>query len=117
MSSSEAFMLGEVVPREVVGEGIVRQLLGYDDTILMARVTFDEGAVGAIHAHMHAQVTYVESGAFDVTIDGVEKRLGPGDGFYVRPHLDHGAICREPGVLIDVFSPVREDFLSGSTYS
>lgn len=109
-ATSQAFMVGEEVPRETVGEGIVRQLLGYNNAILMARVSFAEGAVGEIHAHEHAQVTYVESGQFDVYIDGEEKRLGPGDSFFVKPNLDHGAVCRAPGVLIDVFSPMREDF-------
>ena len=108
---SKAFMLGARTPRESVGEGLVRQLFGYDDSILMAKVDFEAGAVGAVHAHTHAQVSYVVSGEFDVFIDGVETRLGPGDSFYIEPNLDHGAVCRKAGVLIDVFSPVRDDFL------
>ena len=109
---SKAFMMGDRTPRESVGEGIVRQLFGYNDSILMARVEFEAGAVGAVHAHPHTQVTYVVSGEFDVFIDGVETRLGPGDSFFIAPNLDHGAVCRKAGVLIDVFSPVRDDFLS-----
>jgi quercetin dioxygenase-like cupin family protein len=109
---SKAFMMGDRTPRESVGEGIVRQLLGYNDSILMAKVEFEAGAVGAVHAHPHTQVTYVVSGEFDVFIDGVETRLGPGDSFFIAPNLDHGAVCRKAGVLIDVFSPVRDDFLS-----
>lgn len=109
---SKAIMLGEQTPRESVGEGLTRQLFGYDDSILMARVEFEAGAVGEIHAHTHSQVSYVQSGEFDVYIDGVETRLGPGDSFYIKPNLDHGAVCRTAGVLLDVFSPVREDFLS-----
>jgi quercetin dioxygenase-like cupin family protein len=108
---SKAFMLGARTPRESVGEGLVRQLFGYDDSILMAKVDFEAGAVGAVHAHTHAQVSYVVSGEFDVFIDGVETRLGPGDSFYIEPNLDHGAVCRKAGVLIDVFSPIRDDFL------
>lgn len=108
---SEAFMFGDRTPRESVGEGLTRQLCGYDDSILMARVEFEVGAVGEIHAHAHSQASYVESGEFDVYIDGVETRLGPGDSFYIEPNLDHGAVCRKAGVLIDVFSPVRDDFL------
>lgn len=104
-------MFGSSTPKETVGEGLVRQLFGYNDAILMARVEFDLGAVGEIHAHPHSQVTYVESGEFDVHIDGVVKRLGPGDSFYIHPNLNHGAVCRKAGVLLDVFSPVREDFL------
>lgn len=109
---SKAFMMGDRTPRESVGEGIVRQLFGYNDSILMAKVEFEAGAVGAVHAHPHTQVTYVVSGEFDVFIDGVETRLGPGDSFFIAPNLDHGAVCRKAGVLIDVFSPVRDDFLS-----
>jgi len=104
-------MFGDQTPREPIGEGLIRQLFGFDDSILMARVEFAAGAVGEVHAHPHSQATYVESGEFDVYIDGVEKRLGPGDSFYVQPYLDHGAVCRKDGVLLDVFSPVREDFL------
>ena len=108
---SEAFLFGDRTPRESVGEGMTRQLFGYDDAILMARVEFDVGAVGQIHAHPHSQVSYVESGEFDVHIDGITKRLCAGDSFYIRPNVDHGAVCRKAGVLLDVFSPVREDFL------
>ena len=108
---SKAFIFGAETPKESVGEGVTRQLFGYDDSILMARVEFEAGAEGYLHSHIHSQVAYVESGEFDVHIDGVEKRLGPGDSFYIAPNLMHGAVCRKPGVLIDVFSPVRDDFL------
>ena len=109
---SPAFMFGDRTPRESVGDGVTRQLFGFDDAILMARVEFEAEAIGAVHSHVHSQVSYVESGEFDVLIDGVEQRLGPGDSFYIQPNLDHGAVCRKHGVLIDVFSPVREDFLT-----
>ena len=108
---SEPFMFGDRIPRESVGEGLTRQLFGFNESILMARVEFEAGAVGEIHRHEHSQVSYVESGEFDVIIDGVETRLGPGDSFFIQPNLAHGAVCRKAGVLIDVFSPVREDFL------
>ena len=108
---SKAFMFGTRTPIESVGEGVTRQLCGYDDSILMARVEFEVGAVGDLHSHTHSQASYVQSGEFDVHIDGVETRLGPGDSFYIAPNLTHGAVCRKAGVLIDVFSPVRDDFL------
>ncbi|RME94601.1 MAG: cupin domain-containing protein [Alphaproteobacteria bacterium] len=88
-----------------------RQLLGYNDAIMAARVWFDEGAVGALHKHPHSQVAYVESGRFDVTVGGETRTLTAGDSFYVAPDTMHGAVCREAGVLIDIFSPARKDFL------
>jgi quercetin dioxygenase-like cupin family protein len=105
-------MFGDTTPTETAGEGIKRQFCGHDDHIMVVKVEFEVGAVGYVHSHPHSQVSYVESGEFDVIIDGVEKRLGPGDSFYVHPDLDHGAVCRKAGVLLDVFSPVREDFLN-----
>lgn len=108
---SEAFVFGGRTPKEEVGERLTRQLFGYNDSNLMARVELDVGAVGEIHAHPHSQVSYVESGEFDVYIDGVEKRPGPGDSFYIHPNLDQGAVCRKAGELLDVLSPVRQDFL------
>ena len=105
-------MLGTEAPREIVAAGVTRQLLGYDDAILMARVELEAGTVGDIHSHAHSQITYIESGEFDVHVDGVVKRLGPGDSVYIHPNLKHGVVCNKAGVLLDVFSPVREDFLN-----
>ena len=109
--SSEKFMSGNDLEWEVVGEGLKRKIMGYDDKIMLVKVFFEVGAVGQLHEHYHSQVTYVESGSFDVTIDGVTKTLKGGDSFYIPPHALHGAICTEAGVLIDVFSPIREDFM------
>ncbi|MCG8462442.1 MAG: cupin domain-containing protein [Holophagales bacterium] len=110
-SSSELFLVASQVPRKPAGPGMTRQVLGFDPTLMVARVTFEQGAVGATHDHPHAQVTYVESGRFDVTIGGRTRTLTGGDSFYVPPNVSHGAVCTEAGVLLDVFSPAREDFL------
>ena len=110
-TTSPCFLSASELPVQEAGPGMTRQLLGFDPSLMVARVTFEEGAIGQIHQHHHAQVTYVESGSFDVTIGGETRTLGGGDSFYVPPHVDHGAVCTEAGVLLDVFSPAREDFL------
>lgn len=112
---SQKYLFGQELEWEAVAPGVKRQLMGYDDTILMARVVFEKGSVGTVHEHFHAQATYVESGAFEVEIDGEKKVLRAGDGFYIPPHVWHGAVCQEAGVLIDVFSPIREDFFKPET--
>lgn len=112
MSSSKRFIRATEAPEESVGEGIQRQMLGFGPTIMMAKAAFEEGSVGDIHSHEHAQVTYVESGEFEVSIDGKINLLTSGDAFYVPPNAPHGAVCKRAGVLIDVFSPMREDFLA-----
>lgn len=112
---SSAFLLSDKVGREDLGGGIVRQILGYGPDLMLVRVSFEEGSMGEVHSHPHSQASYVESGRFEVFIDGVKRVLGAGDGFYVAPQLDHGAVCLEAGVLIDTFSPVRGDFLGEGT--
>ena len=94
-----------------LGGGISRTLLGYDNHILMAKVWFETGAVGDVHTHPHSQVTYIISGKFEVEIDGRKQVLGEGGSTFIPSMVPHGSVCLEAGVLIDVFSPVREDFL------
>ncbi|WP_445748512.1 cupin domain-containing protein [Polaribacter sp.] len=109
--SSKEFLLADDLEWEAVGEGVKRKIMGYDDKIMLVVVDFDKGGIGYKHEHYHSQVTYVESGSFDFSIGDETKTLKGGDSVYIPPHVIHGAICTEAGRLIDVFSPIREDFM------
>ena len=109
--ASKEFLLTKDIEWETVGEGVKRKIMGYDDKIMLVHVAFDKGGIGPMHQHYHSQVTYVVSGSFYVTIDGKTETLKTGDSFYIPPNVLHGAICTEAGELIDVFSPIREDFM------
>ncbi|GGZ23573.1 cupin [Echinicola pacifica] len=114
---SEKFILTKKVEWEELGGGVSRKFLGYDNQIMMVQVKFEAGAEGTPHAHFHTQATYVAQGKFEFIIDGVKQIVEGGDGVYIEPNLLHGAKCIEAGILIDVFSPVREDFLDGGAVS
>ncbi|MET7027948.1 cupin domain-containing protein [Sediminicola luteus] len=109
--ASKEFLIGDEIAWETVGEGVQRQIMGYDDKIMLVNVKFAKGGIGPMHEHYHSQVTYVVSGKFEMTIGKETRILKGGDSFYIPPHVMHGAICIEDGVLIDVFSPIREDFM------
>lgn len=111
---SNVFMFGKEVPVERLDDKLERQIIGYNDQIMMVKVNFDAGGVGQLHEHYHSQVTYVVDGAFDMTIGEETKRLVGGDSFYIPPHTMHGCVCIEKGTLIDVFSPHREDFVESA---
>lgn len=113
---SGLFMNSPKSEAEDLGGGIHRTLLGYDNKILMAKIWFDEGAIGEVHDHHHSQVSYIASGKFEVEIDGKKQILEQGGCFFVPSMTRHGIVCLEPGVLIDAFSPAREDFLRGEAY-
>lgn len=110
-TKSELFVSGDNIEWETAGEGMRRQILGFDGELMLVRVLFEKGAIGPIHQHHHRQVSYVESGSFMVEIDGEKQLLKTGDSFYIPPHTDHGAVAMEKGSLLDIFSPAREDFL------
>ncbi|WP_282074031.1 cupin domain-containing protein [Polaribacter atrinae] len=110
---SEKYVISKDMEWEVLGGGVSRKFLGYDNQIMMVSVKFEEGALGAPHQHFHTQATYVVSGKFEFEIDGVKQIVEAGDGVYIEPNLLHSAVCLVEGQLIDTFSPVREDFLTG----
>jgi len=108
---TENFIFEKDVQWESPAPGIKRQIMGYDGQIMLVKVVFEEGAEGYMHEHFHSQVTYVAEGEFEFTIGDVKKIVKAGDCCYKEPNIPHGAICLKAGILIDVFSPSRQDFL------
>lgn len=93
------------------GEGVVRRVLAYNDGLMCVENTFEKGAVGAMHSHPHTQITYIVSGVFEFTIDNEKYVVKAGDTLLKENGVLHGCVCREAGVLLDVFNPMREDFV------
>jgi quercetin dioxygenase-like cupin family protein len=111
-AGSPRFVHGAERPWEDLGGGVSRQVLGYDAQLMMVRVRFHAGAVGALHHHPHRQATLVESGRFQVDVGHEARVLQAGDAFFAAPDVEHGVVALEAGVLVDVFTPAREDFLN-----
>ncbi|NTS43825.1 cupin domain-containing protein [Flavisolibacter sp. BT320] len=110
-NAGKPFIEAETLTWDALGNGVERKILGYDNEVMMVLVRFEKGAVGTLHHHVHRQVSYVDSGRFEVEIDGVKKILQKGDCFFVAPNLVHGVVALEAGCLVDVFAPAREDFI------
>jgi hypothetical protein len=56
------------IPWEELGGGLKRKIMAYDDNLMMVKVAFEKGGIGALHSHFHTQMSYVESGKFEITI-------------------------------------------------
>ena len=93
------------------GEGVTRRVLAYTDGLMCVENTFRKGAVGKLHSHPHTQITYVVSGVFSFTIDGETHTVRQGDTLLKTDGVVHGCVCTEAGILLDIFTPMREDFL------
>ena len=105
------FQLEADIAWEPTEPGVKRKIMAYSPDLMVVRVVFEAGAVGKPHRHPHRQACYVESGVFDVTIDGQTQRLSAGDTFFVPADLVHGVTAVEAGQLIDSFTPMRSEFL------
>ena len=108
---SESFLIDAALVWDDLGGGVERQVMGYNQHLMMVKFRFKKGGVGAPHHHIHTLTAMVVSGVFELTINGERRILRAGDGYVVAPDVIHSAVCLEDGILIDAFSPVRQDFL------
>jgi quercetin dioxygenase-like cupin family protein len=103
------------IPVEHIATGITRQMI-WGDRLMVCRLTLAAHVITAVHSHPHEQITLVERGRAEFTIEG-QKRVASAGEFLVFPsNCQHGAtMLDEEVVLIDIFSPPREDFLAAVT--
>lgn len=101
----------ESIPIERIGAGIERQMI-WGDHLMVCRLKIAPRTVTAVHAHPHEQITLVERGTVRFVVEGQERISSPGDVLHFPSHCMHGAtMLDEEVVLIDIFSPVRQEFL------
>ena len=96
---------------EPCGQGIARKIMAYADEMMCVENHFEKGGVGALHSHPHTQITYIVSGAFEFEVDGEKKIVRAGDVLLKRNGIEHGCVCREEGILLDIFNPMRKEFV------
>lgn len=105
------FVYNQEVERVNCDKGVYRKILAYNEDMMMCEIEFEKGAVGARHAHPHLQTTYIIRGSFEFTIGDETKIVKAGDSLLMPADVPHGTVALEDGMLVDVFSPMREDFL------
>ncbi|MCE6990355.1 cupin domain-containing protein [Dyadobacter sp. CY323] len=109
--TEKQFISDAEIPWEDLGGGLKRKIMGYDANLMMVKVAFEAGGIGVLHSHYHTQMSYVESGVFEITIGEKKVVLQKGDAYHIPPNVVHGALCMEAGTLVDIFNPMREDFV------
>jgi quercetin dioxygenase-like cupin family protein len=85
--------------------------MAYNDKLFLAEHRMVEGWVGSAHSHEHDQIVYVIGGHLKVTCQGKTFDLRAGDSFVVRGGVEHGASAVEDSIVIDIFTPCREDYI------
>ena len=110
---SSHFFINDQHPWQDLGGGVSRKIVGHTPELMCVVVRFAKGAAGTAHTHdVHTQISYVAAGSFEVNVGGCKQVLGPADGFIAPKHVLHGAVALEEGsMLVDMFSPRRDEFL------
>jgi quercetin dioxygenase-like cupin family protein len=92
-------------------EGVGMRTLVYGAKTLMAEFRLARGADLPTHQHPHEQTGWLASGRIDLTINGVVHAVRPGDSWCIPGGVPHSARAREDSLAVEVFAPVREDYL------
>ena len=92
-------------------KGVHLKTMVYGAQTLLTEVKMEKGAVIPPHKHPHEQTGYLVSGHMDFLVDGEHHIAKPGDSWNIAGNVEHGATVLEESVVVEVFSPVREDYL------
>lgn len=108
---NQQWTFGDEIDTVPAGEKVTRKVLSYCDELMCVQNNFETGAIGPIHCHPHTQATYVVSGLFRFTIGDKTRIVKAGDSLLKQNGVMHGCVCLEKGVLLDIFTPMRTDFV------
>jgi quercetin dioxygenase-like cupin family protein len=105
-----ALRLGQDAQPSEPEPGLTRRVLAHNPRLMLVEHRMQQGWAGTRHSHPHDQGVYVVSGRLRVTCGTETFQLGPGDTFVVRGGVEHQAWALEPAIVLDAFTPTREDY-------
>ena len=91
--------------------GLTRRILASNPKMMVLEHRMQGDWVGTRHSHPHEQAVYIISGRLKVCVGEEAFEVAPGDSFIVPGGVEHEAAALEPSVVLDVFTPTREDYL------
>jgi quercetin dioxygenase-like cupin family protein len=105
------FQSWDSIPLETMSELISRKLVT-GEKAMVAQVFLKKGAVVPEHHHESEQITYILEGALKFDIEGKEVIVRQGEVLQIPSHVPHRAVALEDTLDLDIFSPIRTDWLT-----
>jgi quercetin dioxygenase-like cupin family protein len=90
--------------------GLKRQVMSFSPAMMLVRHTMVKGWVGTKHSHPHEQLVYVIKGGIRFEYPGGTFEARTGDSFLVPGGVEHQATAFEDSEVLDIFTPMREDY-------
>lgn len=92
--------------------GLRRRILAHNERMMLVEHRMESGWAGARHSHSHDQMVYVIEGRLRFSCGTEVFEVASGDSFVLRGGIEHQAWALEPAVVLDVFTPYREDYVA-----
>ncbi len=102
----------QTMPVEQMSATIARQFV-YGEGAMLARIVLEKGATVPEHSHYNEQISYILEGALRFLVGGEEKVVHAGEVLIIPPHVPHSAEALERTVDLDIFTPPRQDWITG----
>lgn len=106
---TDVIRAADVEPVEMV-PGLWRRTLSWGERLMVVQVTLEAGTVVPAHRHPHEQITYVVEGELAMEVEGRTHVLRAGDSLLFPADVEHGATALQRTLVIDTFSPPREEY-------
>ncbi|MCK0471581.1 cupin domain-containing protein [Halalkalibacter sp. APA_J-10(15)] len=97
---------------EEVNQLVKRKIHQPGENLMVMEVHFQKGGIGDEHAHPHEQLTYCLEGLFEFKVDDQTIILKKGETLTIPSNAVHSVVALENGLLLDTFTPLREDLLN-----
>lgn len=101
------------IEKEQLNPLFARQVI-HGDTMTVARVFLAKGCLVPTHSHPNEQISLIESGSLKFTLEGQDIVVPAGGVLRIPGGVPHSAFAEEDCVGVDIFCPLREDWLNGT---
>ncbi|WP_272536351.1 MULTISPECIES: cupin domain-containing protein [unclassified Providencia] len=105
------FIFDKTINAKNTSPGTLRKVFFGSENMTIAKVSLTIGTIGELHEHPHEQMSYIISGSFNYRVGLIENRVNSGDVIYIPSNEKHQCECLESGEILDIFVPMRKDFL------
>ncbi|MFC1974988.1 cupin domain-containing protein [Chloroflexota bacterium] len=99
------------LPQTPMAPKIKRRLVS-GEKVMVVEVTLEQGAVVPAHHHPHEQMSHILSGRLEFEINGAKRVVMEGEIVHLPSNVPHGVVALADSIVLDIFSPPREDFLT-----
>jgi quercetin dioxygenase-like cupin family protein len=107
-----SFYSWDEIPEERLREDLSRKIIS-GERVMVAQIFLKKGSIVTSHSHESEQIIYLLDGLMEVTLPSGKVKISKGEVLVIPSNVEHSAVALEDTIAMDIFSPIREDWLTG----